>query len=51
MGGPVVIDHGDDDQRRRYVGPLARGEESWCQFFSEPEAGSDLAGLRDTRGA
>jgi alkylation response protein AidB-like acyl-CoA dehydrogenase len=46
MGGPVVIDHGDDDQRRRYVGPLARGEESWCQFFSEPEAGSDLAGLR-----
>ena len=49
MGGPIVIDHGTDEQKRRWVRALARGEQSWCQFFSEPEAGSDLAGLR-TRG-
>ncbi len=43
MGGPVVIDHGTDEQRDRWVRRLARGEESWCQLFSEPGAGSDLA--------
>ncbi len=48
MGGPVVIQNGDDDQRERFLGPLATGTEAWCQFFSEPEAGSDLAGLRTT---
>ena len=46
MGGPVVLRHGTPDQQRRFVVPLAAGTESWCQFFSEPEAGSDLAGLR-----
>ena len=46
MGGPVVLEFGDDDQRRRLVPPVARGEELWCQLFSEPSAGSDLAGVR-----
>ncbi|MEL6983993.1 MAG: acyl-CoA dehydrogenase family protein, partial [Actinomycetota bacterium] len=39
MGAPVVLQQGSDEQRARLVPPLARGEESWCQFFSEPEAG------------
>jgi alkylation response protein AidB-like acyl-CoA dehydrogenase len=43
MGGPVVLQHGNDDQRERLVPPLANGTEGWCQFFSEPGAGSDLA--------
>jgi alkylation response protein AidB-like acyl-CoA dehydrogenase len=43
MGGPVVIQHGNDDQRERFVRRLAAGLEGWCQFFSEPGSGSDLA--------
>jgi alkylation response protein AidB-like acyl-CoA dehydrogenase len=43
MGGPVVIQHGNEDQRQRFVSKLANGSESWCQFFSEPGSGSDLA--------
>ena len=46
MGGPVVLQNGSPEQQQRLVPPLADGTESWCQFFSEPEAGSDLAGLR-----
>ena len=46
MGAPVVLEFGDDRQRRRLVPPVARGEELWCQLFSEPAAGSDLAGVR-----
>ena len=46
MGGPVVIEHGTDDQKDRWLLALASGRESWCQLFSEPGAGSDLASLQ-----
>ena len=46
MGGPVVIAHGTEDQKKRYLPPLLSGEEIWCQGFSEPNAGSDLSGLQ-----
>jgi alkylation response protein AidB-like acyl-CoA dehydrogenase len=45
MGAPTVVTHGSDEQRRRYLRPLFTGEEIWCQMFSEPGAGSDVAGL------
>jgi alkylation response protein AidB-like acyl-CoA dehydrogenase len=46
MLGPTLIAHGTEDQKHRHLGPMLAGEEVWCQLFSEPAAGSDLAGIQ-----
>jgi len=45
MGAPTVVTHGNEAQKRQYLRPLFTGTEIWCQLFSEPGAGSDVAGL------
>jgi alkylation response protein AidB-like acyl-CoA dehydrogenase len=45
MGAPTVMTHGSEKQKQRYLRPLFTGEEIWCQLFSEPGAGSDVASL------
>ena len=48
MLGPTLMVHGTEEQKKSYLPPIAKGEVFWCQGYSEPEAGSDLAGLQTT---
>jgi alkylation response protein AidB-like acyl-CoA dehydrogenase len=43
---PVLLEYGSEELKERYIRPTVTGEITWCQLFSEPGAGSDLAGLQ-----
>ena len=46
LAAPTIATHGDEAQRERYIRDIVTGKKAWCQLFSEPNAGSDLAGLQ-----
>ncbi len=46
MIGPTIISHGTEEQKSRMLPPILTGEDKWCELFSEPSAGSDLAGMK-----
>ena len=51
LAAPTILEHGPDDLQGRLLRPIVTGEDTWCQLFSEPGTGSDLAGLDHARRA